>query len=104
MAGGERLAQLAVLFVQAGLGSTLGAERLLLHDDDGSLPGVALFGLLLAIAGEIRAGLGGGDALLLHPDQQAERGDQGEAVEELADGHLIGPFTLNMNIGCASDP
>lgn len=56
MAGGERLAQLAVLFVQAGLGSTLGAERLLLHDDDGSLPGVALFGLLLAIAGEIRAG------------------------------------------------
>jgi hypothetical protein len=56
LAGGERLAQLALLFVQAGLGSTLGAERLFLRDDDGSLPGVALFGLLQALGGEIRAG------------------------------------------------
>src|SRR5690606_19566664 len=53
------------------------------------LAGVALVGGLQAFGGQLRAGLGGGDALLLHPDQQAERGDQGEAVEELAGGgHL----------------
>ncbi len=65
MTGGERLPQLAALFVQAGLGSTLGAERLLLRDDDGSLPAVALFGLLLAGDGQIRAGGLPVDALFL---------------------------------------
>lgn len=73
MTGGERLAQLAALFVQAGLGGTLGAERLLLRDDDGSLPGVALFGLLQALGGEIRAGGLRVDALSLEIQDHHQR-------------------------------
>ncbi len=104
LVGGVLLAHASGGLLQAELGQPLGGHFARETGDGLSLAGVALVGGLQAFAGEVRAGLGGGDALLLRPDQQAERGDQGDAVEELAGGHLIGPFTLNMNIGCASGP
>ena len=72
--------------LQALLGGALGGEFVAHADDGVGLAGVALFHCLQALGGDIRAGLGGGDALLLRPDKQAERGDQGEAVEELPEG------------------
>ncbi len=84
--GGVGLAQVAGGLLQAELIGALRGHLGAQADDGGGLAGVALFGGLQALAGEIRAGLGGGDALLLGPDEQAERGDHGEAVEELTGG------------------
>ena len=49
--------------------------------DGCGLAGVSLVGGFQALAGGVRSGLGGGDALLLRPNEQAKRGDEGEAVE-----------------------
>ena len=80
------LAQVAEALLQGELVEALGGDLAGEAGDGGGLAGVALLGGLQALAGEIRLRLGGLDTLLLHPDQQAERGDQGEAVEELAGG------------------
>lgn len=77
MAGGKRLAELALLLAQAGLGRALGAERLFLGDDDGGLPDVALFGLLLAVGGEVCPRLLGLDAAVLRDDGGQQQGNQG---------------------------
>nr|WP_313209656.1 hypothetical protein [Stutzerimonas nitrititolerans] len=84
--GGVLLAHASGGLLQAELGQPLGGHLAREPGDGLCLAGVALVGGLQALAGEIRTVLGGGDALLLCPDQQAERGDQGEAVDELAGG------------------
>lgn len=78
------LADVAGGLLQAELAEALRCDLACEAGDGGGLAGVALFGGLQAFAGQIRTGLGGGDALLLRPDEQAERGDQGKAVGELA--------------------
>ncbi|EWC40209.1 hypothetical protein B597_016665 [Stutzerimonas stutzeri KOS6] len=84
--GGVGLAQVAERLLQGELVEALGGHLAGKAHDGGGLAGAALLGGLQALGGEIRAGGRGVDALLLRPDQQAERGDQGEAVEELAGG------------------
>jgi hypothetical protein len=84
--GGVGLAQVAEGLLQGELIETLGGDFAGEPGNGGGLADVALLGGLQALAGEIGLRLGGVDALLLDPDQQAERGDQGEAVEELAGG------------------
>ncbi len=84
--GGVGLAQVAERLLQGELVQALGGDFAGEAGDGGGLAGVALLGGLQALGGEIGLRLGGVDALLLDPDQQAERGDQGEAVEELAGG------------------
>lgn len=80
------LAQDAERLLQGELVEALGGDLAGEAGDGGGLAGVALLGGLQALGGEIGLRLGGVDALLLDPDQQAERGDQREAVEELAGG------------------
>jgi len=75
--GGVGLAQVAERLLQGELVEALGGDLASEAGDGGGLVGVALMGGLQALAGEIGPRLGGLDALLLHPDQQAERGDQG---------------------------
>ncbi len=67
--------------LQAELGKPLGGHLAREPGDSLRLADAALVGGVQALIGQIRTGLGGGDALLLRPDQQAERCDQGEAVE-----------------------
>jgi len=84
--GGVGLAQVAERLLQGELVEALGGDLAGEAGDGGGLVGVALLGGLQAIVGKVRLCLRGVDALLLKPDQQAERGDQGEAVDELAGG------------------
>ncbi|MCF6782580.1 hypothetical protein L3X13_13015 [Pseudomonas stutzeri] len=86
LVGGVLLAHGSGDLLQAELSQPLGGHLAGEAGNGGGLTGVALVGGLQAFGGQLRAVLGGGDALLLRPDQQAERGDQGEAVEELPGG------------------
>jgi len=80
------LVQVGDDLLQGELVQALGGDFAGEAGDGGGLAGVALLGGLQALGGEIGLRLGGVNALLLNPDQQAKRGDQGEAVEELAGG------------------
>lgn len=80
------LVQVGDGLLQGKLVEALGGDLAGEAGDGGGLAGVALLGCLQALAGEIRLRLGSLDTLLLHPDQQTERGDQGEAVGEFAGG------------------
>jgi len=69
LVGGVSLAHGGGGLLQAELGEPLGGHLAREPGDGLCLAGVALVGGLQALAGEIRTGLGGGDALLLRPDE-----------------------------------
>jgi len=83
---GEALAQQVLRAAQGGLRGALGLQGIGEGGDGDGLALNALLGVLLTLGGQHFASLDGLALLVLAPEQQAEGGEQGEAVADLAQG------------------
>lgn len=79
-------AQVVEGLLQALLVEALDLNLTAQADDGGGLAGAALLELLQALGGQGGAALFGLAAVVLTPEQQGQRAEQGEAIEGLAQG------------------